>query len=218
MQSPYPTPIPLETAPAGGAPIAFPEPRGGGGQVTVLTRPTALRQLTPHASIPVDDATAVILGTSTAALATVSVRVPGEHRVGTRTTPAEIQLRFSAAEGAQVALAIPVVHGPRTPAFDDFLGGVLDLHALLARPRSLAAYHGTDTVPPFQTPVMWLVALQPITARTAQLADLVSNQPRPLPPRSLQASQGRPVVRLRAKVLVLRTGESGSDSGELQRR
>lgn len=82
---------------------------------------------------------------------------------------------------------------------------------MLPHPRALAGYHGTETLPPFQTPAMWLVALTPLTARATQLARMVGAAPRPLPPRSTQPSRGRPVVKLHAKVLQLRGSREAGD-------
>jgi carbonic anhydrase len=119
-----------------------------------------------------------------------------------------------------VGIAVPIVPGPASAALDDLERGILDVYGLLARPREFAGYHGTETVPPFLDPMMWLVALTPATAGIAQIDRIVTataDGQRPLPPRALQPSRGRPVVRLRAKVLILRTGSSGAETGELAR-
>ncbi len=203
---------------AGGAPIEFPEPRSGGGQVTILTRRARLGVAGTHHRRPLEDSALLVLGTGTSVLQTVSTRTPAEHPHHGRTPPAELQLRFAADEGAQVGLAVPIVPGPPSAALDDLERGILDVYGLLTRPREFAGYHGTDTLPPFVDPTMWLVALTSLTASGAQLERLTTATApgyRPLPPRSAQPSQGRPVVRLRAKVLILRTGSSGAETGEL---
>ena len=200
----YPRPTRAVTGPPGAAPISFPEPRGEGGQLTILAQPVRLLPDGPHGMQPAEDGNVMVMGTSTAALTSVIVRTPGEHRLGERAAHAEVQLRFTASAGAMVIVALPVVRGPEHPAVTDLLAGTLDVRGLVLRPKRFAAYHGTDSIPPFQRPVMWLVASTPLTARTAQLADMVQGTPRALPPRAIQASDGRPVVNLRAKVVALR--------------
>lgn len=185
--------------------------------MTVLTRRVSLVPGGGHQLVPRVDANALVLGSATATLVDVVVRTPGEHRIEGRQPHAEIQLRFRADAGAKVALAIPVVRSRHADAVDTLGDRVLDLHSLLPRPREIAAYHGTETVPPFVEPTMWLVALTPLTCRTAQLADIVKAVPRPLPPRRTQPADGRPVVRLRAKVLTLRTGRDDSMELDLSR-
>lgn len=202
------------------APIAFPEPRSGGGQVTILTRRARVGVSGAHQREPLEDSALLVLGTGTAVLRSITLRTPAEHRHAGRTPPAELQLRFTADEGAQVGIAVPIVPGPASAALDDLERGILDVYGLLARPREFAGYHGTETVPPFLDPMMWLVALTPATAGIAQIERIVmatASGQRPLPPRALQPSRGRPVVRLRAKVLILRTGSSGAETGELAR-
>jgi hypothetical protein len=190
------------TGPPLASPIDLVVPSSVGGQVTVISRPTAMvRRGTAHGWIPLGDAGALLLGTATACLRSVVVRMAGEHRIEGVLPPAEIQLRYAAEEGAGVIVSVPVVKGLASPGLDDLVEGLLDVRALLPRPRGFLAYQGTETVPPFQRPVMWLVSQTPLTARTRQLVAMLDRMP--LPPRRSQPSEGRPIVRLSAKVLVL---------------
>ncbi|AXV04720.1 hypothetical protein DVS28_a0010 [Euzebya pacifica] len=188
--------------------------------MTILTRRARVGVSGAHQREPREDSALLVLGTGTAVLRSITLRTPAEHRHAGRIPPAELQLRFTADEGAQVGIAVPIVPGPASAALDDLERGILDVYGLLARPREFAGYHGTETVPPFLDPMMWLVALTPATAGIAQIDRIVTataDGQRPLPPRALQPSRGRPVVRLRAKVLILRTGSSGAETGELAR-
>lgn len=209
LAGPFPRPERAVSGPPGASPIAYPLPRGEGGQVSLVTQPVQLLPDGPHARQPADDANVLVMGTSTAALTQVVIRAPGEHRHGDRSAHAEVQLRFTASAGAMVVMSLPIIRGPEHPAVTELIAGTLDIRALILRPKRFAAYHGSDTIPPFQRPVMWLVATTALTARTAQLAELVQGTPKALPPRALQPNDGRPVVNLRAKVVALRQQPPG---------
>ena len=114
------------------APIAFPEPRSGGGQVTILTRRARVGVSGAHQREPLEDSALLVLGTGTAVLRSITLRTPAEHRHAGRTPPAELQLRFTADEGAQVGIAVPIVPGPASAALDDLERGILDVYGLLA--------------------------------------------------------------------------------------
>lgn len=171
--------------------------------VTPRTRVT--RDGLQHGFWPVGRAGALLLGSGTASLAHVVVRMPGEHRIDGHLAAAEVQLRYRTAEGAAINVAIPVEKGADSPAIEGLLKGTLDEGGLLRRPRDLLLYQGGETIPPFDTSVMWLVARIPVTARTHQLVGLLDQHP--LPPRRLQAARGRPILRVAAKVVRLHVGD-----------
>ena len=206
---------PAPTGPPAAAPIALTAPRGSGGTVTVLSSRTPLRARAGHGWTPQRDAVALVLGTATAALDDVVVRLPGEHPIDGRAPHGELQVRFVAPEGAKVVLAVPLRRGARSAGITALLDDVLDMRALLPAPRRLLAYAGSETIPPFQEPVMWLVSATPLRVHVSQLSRLVQrSHGRPLPPRRVQAGDGRPVVPLQARLL---TVHHGAGTGEITR-
>ncbi|HUG83306.1 MAG TPA: hypothetical protein VMM13_02015, partial [Euzebya sp.] len=166
-----PPPVHAVTGPPLASPIDLSSGEAGAGKVTVISHVTALERR-PHGWTPTGDAGALLLGPVTAALHSLVIRIPGEHRINGLQTSAELQLRYIPEEGTQVALAIPVVSGPDAAALEPILGGVLDVRRLLPAPRGVLVYAGTETIPPFQRPTMWAVSRTPLTATPEQLAHL----------------------------------------------
>lgn len=200
--STWAAPQPRSRLQPGASPIAVDTPRRHDARVTILTQPVRVERQPGHGWTPERDAVALVLGETAASLRDVVLRLPGEHVLDGEPSIAEVQLRFTALQGAAVILSIPVRGGHRSPELAQLGRGVLDLQRLLPG-RRLASYAGTETVPPFQIPVMWLVSTVPLEARVSQLAGFVVASGRALPPRSLQPADGRPVVGLRASMVRL---------------
>lgn len=106
---------------------------------------------------------------------------PSEHEIEGRTTPLEMHLVHSRADGALLVIGVFIERGRANKAIDPILreipehpGGTrivpdVNLRDLLPEGRVSFRYSGSLTTPPFTEPVSFIVFANPITASGRQI-------------------------------------------------
>lgn len=139
------------------------------------------------------------------ALTGVKFHHPSEHAIAGKRFPMEIQFEHRSREGFLAIVAVLVEAGQgnaalaalwnkRFPVPDERLSvpGITDLNALLPHSRVAYRYTGSQTVPPCNEMVEWIVFHEKIEASIHQLEDFAAAFPNNARP--LQPSNKRPLL------------------------
>ena len=133
---------------------------------------------------------------------------PSEHEIGGRSSPMEMHLVHSAADGSTLVIGVFIEQGRpnRTlaPIFEQLpeatdetrrVAGVR-IDKLLPRDRASFRYTGSLTTPPFTEGVQWIVLAQPITLSKRQIAAFRGGkQPRGTAAQRPRGAKRRPASR-----------------------